>query len=427
MSHRFGGLWGHRDFLKLWYGQTVSMFGSMAGCLALSLVAVITFKATPPEVAVLNGCGLVPELAFGLIAGVVVDRLPRRSILIAADLGRAVVMAWIPLASVLHVLTIVHLYLVAALISALTVFFEVAYVSYIPELVGRDALVEGNSKLEASAAVAEAGGFGVGGILVQLLTAPVAVAVDALSFAVSAISLFSIPSGRSGSTATEGRSFQNARQERGGVWREVREGLLIVANNPVQRAIAAASVTEGLFGNMIGVVIMLFFVRDLHLTPGSMGPLFALGGVAAFGGAMAAPRLAARIGTGRTLILSVMADGVGTLCIAIASGPFLLVLALLAAEQIIGDSSATIYSINQVTLLQGSTPNSLQGRVNATIRFLSTGAMLMGLALGGWLGDTIGLRETLFVAAAGKFLVPLWYVFSPVRTLRRQWVATMPV
>ncbi|GAC1641006.1 MAG: MFS transporter [Chloroflexota bacterium] len=417
MARRPGGLWRHRDFLKLWIGQTISMFGSMAGRFALSLVAVIVLRASPGDIAILNACTFVPELLVGLFAGVLVDRMRRRPLLVAADLGRAVTIAWIPLAAFLHILTMRQLFAAGAMVSALAVVFDIAYVSYVPTLVGRGNLVEGNSKLEASAAVAEAGGFGLGGVLVQALTAPVAVAIDAVSFVVSAVSIALIGSNEEHAAPVGERSAQSVLQEQRRVWWEIREGLRSVAQDPIRRPIAGATWTAGVFDTMVGVVIMLFFVHDLHLQPAVMGPLFGIGGVASFFGAVMAPRVVWRWGLGRTLIGALLIGEIGLVCVACAAGTPLLVLGLLATQQIIGDSSATVYNINRVTLLQRCSPDRLLGRVNATVRFIETTAMMGGLLLGGILGQTLGLRPTLFVAAAGGFLAPLWYVFSPVRTL----------
>src|SRR5215213_3375146 len=184
-----GGLWRHADFLKLWTGQTVSLFGSLIGRFALPFVAIYTLNATPFQVAVFGTAGVAPGLLLGLLAGVWVDRLRRRPILIAADIGRALVLGSVPLTWIAGALSIAQLIIVAALISALTICFDVAYRSYLPALIGRDELVEGNSKLAATDSVAEVAGFGLAGILVQVLGAPLAVLLDAFSFVGSAVSL----------------------------------------------------------------------------------------------------------------------------------------------------------------------------------------------------------------------------------------------
>jgi MFS family permease len=406
---RFTGLWRHPDFLKLWAGQTVSVFGSLISTFALPVTAILLLQATPLQITLLSAAEYAPGLLVSFFAGAWVDRLRRRPILIAADLGRAVLLGSIPVAALLGALRIEQLYLVALLVSVLAVFFDVAYRSYLPSLVRREDLLEGNSKLQASASVAEVAGFGLAGVLVQALTAPVAILFDALSFLASAGSVAIIRKAEPTPTPAEARP--NA-------WREIGLGIRALLCNPILRASAGASGTFNLFRNMIGVVIMLFFLRELRLPPIILGPLFALGGISAFLGALLAERLTRRWGVGRTLLGGLLLSGLATLLVPLAGGPLLLALGLLAASQLLGDGAATIYEINQISLVQAMTPDRLQGRINASNRFIEWAAMLLGLLVGGVLGQTIGLRLTLFVAAAGGLLSGVWLLFSPARRLR---------
>src|SRR5438874_10187910 len=215
MRVRFTGLWRHPDFLKLWAGQTVSQFGSLISRFALPLVAVLTLDASPAQVAALQIAEIAPGLLVGLFAGACVDRLRRRPIMLWADVGRALLLFSIPAAALVGVLGVQQLYAVAILIGALSTFFDVAYHSYLPALVSRHALLEGNSKLQASAAVVEVGSFGIAGALVQLLTAPLAILVDAVSFVFSALSLASIRASEPETAPPEAR--QNP-------WLEIGEG-----------------------------------------------------------------------------------------------------------------------------------------------------------------------------------------------------------
>lgn len=402
------GLWRHPDFLKLWAGQTISVFGSLITTFALPVTAILLLKATPLQITLLSAAEYAPGLLVSFFAGAWVDRLRRRPILIAADLGRAALLGSIPAAALLGALHIEQLYIVALLVSVLAVFFDVAYLSYLPTLVRREELLEGNSKLQASASVAEVAGFGLSGVLVQALTAPVAILIDAVSFVVSACSVAIIRRAEPAPAPSE---------EQHNAWREIGQGVKLLLGNPILRASAGASGTFNLFRNMVGVVIMLFFLRELNLPPVILGPLFALGGISAFLGALLAERLTRRWGVGRSLLSGLLLSGLATLLIPLAAGPLLVVLGLLAASQLFGDGAATIYEINQTSLIQAMVPDRVQGRINASKRFIEWAAMLLGLLVGGLLGQTIGLRPTLFVAATGGLLSGLWLLFSPVRRL----------
>lgn len=403
---RRAGLWRNRDFMALWTGQTVSAFGSLVGGFALDLAAIIVLHATPLQITILLAANLLPGLAIGLFAGVWVDRLRRRPILIAADLGRAVLLGSIPLAAVLHLLRIEQLYVVALLTSVCTMAFEVAYRSYLPSLVAPDALVEGNSLLQASDSVAELAGFGAAGILVQALTAPIAILVDALSFLASACSVALIRTPELRSTTEDAASRDT--------WQEIAQGVRFVWSHPAVRAVTGATATLYLFRDMVGVVIMLYFVRVLHLTAALMGPLFAVGAVGSLAGAAVAARVVRRWGAGRTFVGALILNTLGGLCIPFAGGPLWLIVVLLAAAQLC-DAAATIYEINVVSLRQAHTPAEMQGRVNACAHVVEGGAQLAGLLLGGVLGGVIGLRSTLLVGILGAALAVPWIVFSPLR------------
>ena len=403
------GLWSHPDFLKLWSGQTISIFGAMVTKFALPVTAILLLKATPLQIMLLGAAEYAPGLLVSFFAGAWVDRMRRRPILITADLGRAVLLGSIPAAALLWTLHIEQLYLVALLAGVLAVFFDVASLSYLPSLVRREELLEGNGKLQASASVAEVAGFGVGGVLVQALTAPVAILIDAVSFLISALSVAIIH---------RSEPLPSSWEKRPKVWPEIGKGIRLLLRNPVLRASAGASGTFNLFRNMVGVVIMLYFIRVVSLQPVILGPLFACGGMSAFVGALLAEPLTRRWGIGRTLLGSLVLSGLATLLIPLAGGPLPLVLGLLAASQLLGDGTSTIYEINQISLIQAMTPEGVQGRINASKRFVDWSAMLLGLLAGGLLGQTIGLRLTLFAAAAGGLLSVLWLLFSPARRLR---------
>jgi len=411
MSTSSGGLWRHRDFLKLWAGQATSMFGSLIGGFAYSLVAIISLHASPGQIAVLNGCNLVPGMAAGPWTGVWADRLRRRPLLIAADLGRAAVLGSVPLTALTHTLTMLQLYLVTASMSVLTMVFGVSFQAYAPSVIGKERLIEGNSVLRGTEAVAEAGGFALGGLLVQLLTAPITIAFDAFSFLASALSLAAI---RSADTV---KRHQARREERPATKQDIVEGMRAVWRDPVLRSLTMTTFVWEAVGNAIGVVITLFFVRDLHLQPLAMGPVFGIGGISAFLGALVARKVVRRWGLGRSLIGSLYLNNLGLSWVVFAGGPLPLILALLAAGQAT-DGGRTIYEINTVSLLQSRAPPGVVGRVFATHETLKSSAMLLGLVAGGVLGGTIGLRNVLLLALLANLLVPLCLVFSPLRNIR---------
>ncbi len=408
---RFTGLWRHPDFLKLWAGQTVSLFGSRVGGFALTFVAILTLHASPIAVALLNAAQYGPGLIVGLFAGVWVDRLRRRPVMIAVDIGRAIVLAIIPLAAALGRLSIPLLFGVALLVSILTVLFDVAYRSYLPSLVRREELVEGNSRLQATAAGAEFGGWSIAGFLLPLFTIPGLILIDSLSFLVSAASL---------ATIRAHEPMPTPAVEWEGTWREIGEGLRLIHDTPVFRTLAGVTGIWYLFRNIIGAAIILFVTRQLHVSPALQGVIYAIGSLSSLAGAVLAERLTRRWGFGPTMVGMLLLAVISTIIIPLASGPLVWIVISLMIQQMLGDGAATIYEINQVSLLQARTPEHLLGRMTASIRFIEWSAMLSGLLLGGLLGQVIGLRAALFVAVGGQLLAPLLLALSPVRALHEQ-------
>jgi len=403
-----GNLWRHPDFLKLWGAQTVSQLGSQITLLALPLTAVLILRATPAQMGLLGAVGAAPTLLLGLFVGVWVDRRRRRPILIAADLLRAALLMLIPVAALSGVLRIELLYAVALLAGLGTLFFDIAYRSLLPSLVRREQLVEGNSKLEMSRSAAEIGGPGLAGALVRLAGAPVAIAADALSFLISALVLARL-------RAPEPVSRSHERQR---IREEIGEGLRIVIGNPLLRAIAGCTGSLILFSSMMEAVFVLYVARELGVGPGLIGLIFASGNVGFLVGALLAGRVTRHVGLGPALIGAPILIGIGDLLIPLASGPFVVVVLLLAAAQFLFGLGLTIYNINQVSLRQALTEERLQGRMNATITLIAWGGAPIGALVGGALGEAIGLRATLLVAAIGELCAILWLWFSPLRALR---------
>ncbi len=397
-------LWRHRDFLKLWSGQTISVFGSQFTHLAVPLIAAMILKASPAQMGVLSAVVTAPFLLIGLFAGAWVDRWRRRPILIAGDVGRALVLLVIPAAHLAGVLDMALLYAVGFLTGAMTVFFDVAYQAYLPSLVDREHLLEGNSKLEASRSVAQVAGPGLAGVVVQIISAPMAILLDAVSFLVSGLFIGLI---RQPEPAPE--------VARAPLLSEVREGLAVVFGNPMLRAIAGCTSTSNFFASAAGALYILFATRELAMKPAAIGVVFSLGSIGALAGVLLAPALAQRWGIGRVIVTAPLLAGLGFVPVALATPA--LAIPLLTLGGFVASFGILLYNVNQVSLRQAITPHRLQGRMNATMRFLVWGTMPLGALAGGALGQILGLRPTIAVGAAGAMLAFLWVWRSPVRAL----------
>ena len=399
------GLWRHLDFRRLWIGETVSQFGTMISQLALPLVAILVVHATTLEVGLLEAFQTVPFLLVGLPAGAWVERMRFRSVLIVNDLIRAAALGSIPLAKLLGVLTIGQLFGVALITGVGTVFFDVAYQSYLPQLVGREQLVAGNSRLQASESVSQIAGPSAAGLLIQALTAPYAVLADALSFVWSAGWV----------TAIQSRPPPARKADRH-LGREIREGLRFVLGSPLLRAIAMCTGSSNLFSGITNAVFYVLLARQLHIAPGIIGLITSAAAVGGLAGALGATRFAARFGQGPAIWISM-----------VASAPFLFVapfvqrnwtLGLLAVAEVGFGVGVVLYNITQVSFRQGLCPPELLGRMNATMRFLVWGTLPLGGVIGGALGTLIGVRATLLVAAIGGALAFLPVFLSPLRRMR---------
>ena len=356
---------------------------------------------------ILSGAAAAAILLFGLFAGAWADRLRRRPILIWADLARAAVLSTVPLAAAFGRLTMGHLYLVSAASAALTVFFDVSYQAYLPSLVSPENILEGNSKMSLSESIAGVVGPGLTGILVQAITAPMAILFDAISFVCSAISVWLI-------RKPEPRPEPNAAPHIG---REIVEGLRASWREPILRTLLLRSATAAIFVGFGGSLYILFAVRELRLSAVLLGAVIAVGGVSEVFGALTAERLVRRFGFGRTLIGAALLPGIAALLPPLAHGPVMLCAAFLAVAQL-GDMAWSIYHINQLTLRQAIAPSHVLGRVNAAAHLTFRGVLPAGALCGGALAEAIGLRGAMFMGAGGFLLSTLWLIFSPIRRLR---------
>ena len=406
---RPGGLWRHRDFRNLWAAETISQFGSQVDDLALGLVAISVLDASAFEVAVYGTVNFLPFILFTLPAGVWVDRLPRKPILVIGDFGRFAALSTIPIAYVADVLTLWQLYAVAFLTGVFTVFFDVAYQSYLPSLVDRESIGEGNSKLEVSRSTAQLGGPGLGGVLVELITAPYAVLVDAVSFLASATLLLRI-------RKREEPVIASTTDAKRSLWDELKEGLRFVLGNPNLRAQAGCTATSNLFFSVTFSIYLVYLVRELELPPAVIGLLFALGSVGSLLAAFTTTRISKRFGIGPTTIAATFLNLPAMLSIALAPTGF--PIPFLVAGGVVLGFVIVVYNITQVSYRQAICPPRLQGRMNSVMRFIVWGTIPIGTLAGGALGSVVGLRETLVVGAIGSGASFLWILLSPQRHLR---------
>ena len=404
-----GGLWRHSDFLKLWSAETISVFGSQFSGLALPLVAVLVLDASAFAVSALVVVEFLPFILLAIPAGVWVDRMRRKPILVAGDLGRAALLVSIPIAYALDALTLAHLYVVGFLVGVCTVFFDVAYQSYLPSLVAREELVEGNSKLEVSRSSSQLAGPGAAGGIVSALGAPVAILLDAISFVVSAVFLFTI---RTRETLPE----HAADSVRPSMLADAREGLRFVIGNPYLRAISACTASSNFFWSMGGALLVVYAVRELEMSAALLGLAFSLGNIGPLLAAFTTNRISKRLGVGPTILWTAILFSGSLLFVPLASKE--LSLPFLVASGVVGGFGAVAYNITQISFRQGICPERMQGRMNAVIRFLVWGTMPLGALLGGALGTWLGLRAALWIAAVGALFTFLPILFSPVPKLR---------
>ena len=407
MRRPSGPLWAHRDFLKLWTGQSISEFGSQISQLAIPWVALVTLNATAFEVASLGTVEFLPFVLFTLPAGVWVDRLRRKSVLIVGDVGRAILLSSIPVAYVIGHLTLTQLYVVGFLVGIHTVFFDVAYQTYLPEIVDRDSLIDGNSKLNVTSSGAQLAGPGAAGGLIALVTAPYAILVDAVSFLVSGAFTASIRA-----RAAEPEEPVVRRHLMVELW----EGLRYVLRHRLLFPQAMSTGVSNFFSNVLFSIIIVYAHRKLGMSSGLIGLSFSLAAVGWMIGASQADRFRRWLGVGGATIFGAALSGPGALVVAFTPKSFP-VPVLVAGAAIMG-FGAVVYNIQQVSLRQAICPPRLQGRMNASMRFLVWGTMPIGSLTGGAIAATAGLRTALFVGAIGGFTSILPIVFSPIRSLR---------
>jgi MFS family permease len=402
-------LWRNSTFVRVWGAATISIFGSLVTRIALPLAAILVLGAGAFEVAVLRSLELGATLLVGLVAGAWVDRLRRRPVLIWADLGRVALLGSIPVAFAFGVLTFWQLLAVSALAAILTTFFDAADNAYLPTIVERERLVDANAALAASGSVSEFLAFGVSGFLVQVLTAPLAIAVDALSFLGSALLLGSIK-------REEGPPPPKSSREP--VLDEIRDGLRLVIHDPVLRAFAGAQMALSALWGIFGATWFLFVLEELELEPVVLGVVAGVGGFSSFIGAVVASRATRRWGIGPVAVWAMLLSAIGNAFMPLApAGLPLLAIGCLVMQQLVADSAVTVYDITEVSIRQTLVRDRALGRVASTFQVASGLAQLVATLGAGLLAEVIGLRATAWLAPLGGLLAAgiLWA--SPVRGL----------
>jgi MFS family permease len=397
-------LWHKPDFLKLWAGQSVSLMGSSVTSLAIPLTAIYTLHAGAEQIGVLKTLQWLPYLLVSLLVGAWSDRHRRRRVMIGVNVAQALVMGTIVTLGVTRLLTLPILYVAVFAAGTLTVFFDLSYSAYVPAVAGRDLLVPANSRLQASASVAQIAGPGLGGLLVELVTAPVALIADAASFVFSAASLLWIRDREPAPRPHPGEA---------GVLSQVRIGLVVVLKNPLLRALVGTSAFFNLFSQWMAVLLILFAVRDLGLHPGTIGLVTGSAAVGALAGSFLAGPASRRFGIGVSVMGSVVGECVVLLAVpfAPASHPALaavLIAAVLAASGL----GSALSSIVGTSVRQAVTPQHLIGRMTATYRFVSFGVIALGALCGGFFGQWLGLRGGLLVGAIGMQSTIVWMALS---------------
>ncbi len=403
-------LFRNRDFQLLLAGQTTSQLGAQVSGVAIPLLAVLTLDASPLELGLVTASSTLAFALIGLPAGAWLDRLIKLPVLVASDIARAVLLATIPLAALFGVLTIVHLIVVSLLTGFARVFFDVGYQSYLPTVLGKNRVLAGNSTMETIRASGQVIGPGLGGGLVGLIGAANVVLTQAVTFAISAACLLAI--------RTREEPIP-VRKDRPRLGTEIVEGLAFVARNRILRATAIASAAGNFSFAIASAVTFIFASRTLELSPLAIGLIVSVGSVSAMVGAALTPLISRRVGSVRVIWLSLAVSGPFALLTPFAEPGWMVLLAVLGMS--VGELGQIIYAVTNVSLRQRLCPDEMLSRVNATMRVLIMGLFPLGALVGGVLGETLGLRGTLFVAGALLALspIPLMHAFGRTRDIEQ--------
>ena len=399
----------HRaPFRNFWLGQTISVIGDQVTLLAIPVVAVLVLDAQPADMGLLTAAGLLPHLLLSLPAGVWLDRVARRRrLMILVDLVRAAVILWIPIAYVLDVLSLGQLYVVTFVVGALAVAFDISWQTVFVAVTPRQDFVQANSLLNGSRSLAYVAGPSGGGLLIQLLGAPLAMAADALSYIASALFL--------GRVRAEEPPLEPPTQ---GIRIQLATGLRFIFRDPIMRPALLSVATCNLFNFAFAALFILYATTHLGVEPGLLGLALGAGAVGGLLGALVAARVGRRIGIGPAYALGLFLFPVSLVAIPLVTGELAIVLAMLAVTEFGAGIGVMILDINAGTIIQARTPDSVRGRVTGAWRFINYGVRPIGALMGGALGAAIGVRETLIVVTIASLAGVLWLVGTPILRLR---------
>lgn len=399
------GVFANRDFTRLWAGQTVSLIGTQVTQFTMPLVAVLTLNATVLQVGVLNSLRFVPVLLLSVFAGVWLDRRRRRPVLIVCALGNAVLIGLVPVAAATGHLSIGLLYAVQALVGTLNMIFDVGALSYVPFLVERKQLSEANARLQASSAVAGISGPGLAGLLVGLITAPITLSVDAVSYLASAIGLISVAR-REPEPEPPSAGFS--------VWGSIAEGFRAVFGSRLLRGLITQSTALNLFFGSFITIFVVYAVRVVHLSPLELGIVIGASAAGGLAGALLATRARKALGYGKAMAVTTIGVSAAPLLLLVPRHASVLTVVIMVVAQMGYGSSISAFNVNAITLRQVVTPTRLLARMNATYRMLIWGAPPVGAVAGGLLGSAVGLRAAVLISLIAMTSPILWIFFSPV-------------
>ena len=412
------GLWLNRDFRKLWGSLTIVHFGGQITFLALPLTAAVALNASPFEVGVLTALEALPYPIFGLFAGVMVDRLRKLPVIIAADVGRGLALGLIPVCAWLGVLNMAILYVAGFFVGLLTVLGWPAYQVFMTERVGREKLVEANAKIGVADSAAQLVGPGLAGALIQWLTAPFAILFDAICFFVSAWMLRGIPPAATDEPKQVSRSVRE----------EIREGLSVIWHDRTLRALVWSIAMWQVFRHAFIAIVVLYAARELGFSAGHVGVLFMVAGLGSLAAAGVTSILNARFGMGPVMLGGIGGTGLAWLVMGSATGSYWMASAIFGLGLFLLDLTAMIFFINYLSVRQAATPDRLLGRVTATMICLTVSTAPVGGLAGGWVAEHYGLRAAMLLAGAGALLLaPLLAWLSPLARMRELPAPAEPV
>ncbi|WP_137846435.1 MFS transporter [Microbacterium sp. 2FI] len=403
-----GSLWRDRNFLTMWSGQALSQFGAQITELALPVLAVLVLQATEFEVGILTAAGVAAFLVVGLPAGAWIDRMRKRHVMIWADAVRAVALGAVPALWALDVLEMWHLYVVALVIGVATVFFDVSNQSIVPSLVRPGQIAEANGKFQSTEQLAGLAGPAFGGWLVGILAAPLAILVTVVTYIASFVALL----------FTRDHEQPRHVDDRAPLLHEIAEGLKWVFGNPLLRRIVGTTGVANFFNTLSFTLLPIFLLRELGLSPASMGVIFSLAAVGGLVGAIATPRIVALFGEARAIPIGAIGFSAVPLLLPVAAVVPEFAFPLLVVQGFLMSFLVLVYNITQVTFRQRITPPRLLGRMNASVRFCVWGVMPIAALIAGGLGTWLGVVPTMWIAAIGQFAAGSFVVFGPFWKMR---------